>query len=188
MRYFLGVFALLILTVHPSYAQIDIASLCTKLTQHQPDEDVTYRAGVDVNGNAVVPADINAGFQPNTSFEIPVTIDLAERLNIDVDGLELEPSFGTLVYTGDNRVTYGGNDITDRALYLCNENGDTYSTSPEIVEKPSVVTEPTVKTDIHTSIPSVSVVDSVVIVPENNSSEIIEGDYGQDTINGIYND
>ncbi len=176
MKYFITLFVALFLT-SPVYAQTSISSLCTKLTQHQPDSDVTYQAGVDVNGNAVVPADINAGYQPNTNFEIPVTVDLAERLDIDIDGLELKPSFGTLVYTGDNRVMYEGQDITNRALYLCEDKGTTYSTNaePEIIE--TKVVEDT----------------QIVVQPdltplENNSAEIIEGDYGQDTINVIYND
>lgn len=161
----------LLLVSSPSQAQTSISSLCTKLTEHQPDSDVNYRAGVDVNGNSVVPADINNGFQPNTNFEIPVTVDLAERLNIDVKGLELKPSFGTLVYTGDNRILYEGQDITNRALYLCKDDGVVQSvdvnTKPEAVE---------------------SVIQSEAPRPENSPIEIIEGDYGDDTINVIYND
>lgn len=192
MRYLYLLFAVMILFPFNAFAQTSFETVCTRLTEHQPDNDVAYRAGVDVNGNPVVPADLNAGFQPNTSFEIPVTVDLAERLDIDIKGLELEPSFGTLVYTGeDNRVLYGGQDITSRALYLCNDNneGETYTT--ETVTDP--VNEITVDGDTNVVIESQPVVVPGTANPyenydENYSQEIIEGDYGQDTINGIYND
>ena len=43
---------------------------CQWLVRHVPDEDVSYKPGVDVKGNKVVPADLNGSY----SFELPKTV------------------------------------------------------------------------------------------------------------------
>lgn len=55
---------------------------CSKLVQHQPADDVTYKPGVDVNGKAVVPADLRGGYnmQIPEEINIQIGIDLADRL------------------------------------------------------------------------------------------------------------
>jgi hypothetical protein len=55
---------------------------CSKLVQHQPADDVTYKPGVDVRGKAVVPADIGGGSSITIPEEINIQIgiDLADRL------------------------------------------------------------------------------------------------------------
>ena len=57
---------------------------CQKLVRHQPRADVEYKAGVDVHGKAVAPADLNGGYQmtlPET-IDIQIGIDLADRLGL----------------------------------------------------------------------------------------------------------
>ena len=58
------------------------AAACARLVQHVPRDDVTYKPGVDVRGNAVVPADIGGGAAITMPDEINIQIgiDLADRL------------------------------------------------------------------------------------------------------------
>ncbi|MBT3400614.1 MAG: hypothetical protein HN420_11545 [Rhodospirillaceae bacterium] len=76
--------------------------------------DVSYRPGVDVNGNAVAPADLNA--QPQISvpdvISIPVTIDLATNLGINTPFLA-RPTVGEVQITRDGRVSFNGQPIGD---------------------------------------------------------------------------
>jgi hypothetical protein len=55
---------------------------CTKLVQHRPADDVTYKPGVDVRGKAVAPADLGGGYnmQIPDEINIQIGIDLADRL------------------------------------------------------------------------------------------------------------
>lgn len=51
--------ALFVFVSAPAFAQNDLA-LCRLRAQHVAAADVTYKPGVDVHGNPVVPADLNA--------------------------------------------------------------------------------------------------------------------------------
>lgn len=85
---------------------------CASLTAHVPAADVAYQPGVDVNGNAVAPADLNGGTQiavPDV-ISIPVTIDLATSLGIATNFLA-RPTVGTVEVTADGRVSYNGQPI-----------------------------------------------------------------------------
>jgi len=63
---------------------------CLYLEKHIPDADVTYRPGVDVNGDPVVPADLNG-----PQFQMPevVNFDLLVGLPLE-DPLRPEGSIG----------------------------------------------------------------------------------------------
>ena len=55
---------------------------CQRIVSHRPSADVEYKAGVDVHGKAVVPADVGGGYGitlPDT-VDIQIGIDLADRL------------------------------------------------------------------------------------------------------------
>jgi hypothetical protein len=55
---------------------------CQKLVQHVPNDDVTYKPGVDVRGQPVAPADLGGGYKldiPET-IDIQIGLDLADRL------------------------------------------------------------------------------------------------------------
>ena len=88
-------------------------------------QDAAYKPGVDVNGNAVAPADL-----PSTSavkipdiVEVPLTIDLAQRLNISVTGMEMKSTLGVMKVYKDGRVTYDDKDITTDAKSYCANGG-----------------------------------------------------------------
>jgi len=87
---------------------------CSRLVTHVAAADVNYRPGVDVNGNAVAPADLNA--QPQIRMpdviSIPVTIDLATNLGIDTPFLA-RPTVGEVQITRDGRVSFNGQPIGD---------------------------------------------------------------------------
>jgi hypothetical protein len=89
---------------------------CSRLTAHVPAADVAYQPGVDVNGNAVAPADLNGGTQiavPDV-IAIPVTIDLATTLGINTNFLA-RPTVGTVEVTSDGRVSYNGQPVGGHA-------------------------------------------------------------------------
>lgn len=52
--------------------------VCQKVTRHRPAEDVTYQAGVDVEGNPVTPADLPRG---RVNYELPDTVVFDLPLN-----------------------------------------------------------------------------------------------------------
>ena len=85
---------------------------CSRLVTHVAAADVNYRPGVDVNGNAVAPADLNA--QPQIAvpdvISIPVTVDLATNLGIDTPFLA-RPTVGEVQITRDGRVSFNGQPI-----------------------------------------------------------------------------
>ncbi|MGE4313671.1 MAG: hypothetical protein AB7E85_05300 [Pseudobdellovibrionaceae bacterium] len=115
-------YAFLVLAFTRAYAQeVTIEEFCSQLSEHVPSADVAYKAGVDVRGKAVVPADLNNASRLNvpTAFEIPVTVQLAESLGLSAGEFDLEPSFGYLTLTPENRVLYNGQDITARAQNSC---------------------------------------------------------------------
>ena len=104
------IFAVFLVILAPAHAQTTLQiteSDCSQLVTHVASSDVSYRPGVDVNGNAVVPADLNA--QPQIAvpdvISIPVTIDLATNLGINTPFLA-RPTVGEVQTTRDGRVTF----------------------------------------------------------------------------------
>jgi hypothetical protein len=104
------IFAVFLVILAPAHAQTTLQiteSDCSQLVTHVASSDVSYRPGVDVNGNAVAPADLNA--QPQIAvpdvISIPVTIDLATNLGINTPFLA-RPTVGEVQTTRDGRVTF----------------------------------------------------------------------------------
>lgn len=57
---------------------------CQQIVYHTPADDVAFVPGVDVSGNAVVPADLNGGHSITAPEEVTIDIrlDLAQRLGL----------------------------------------------------------------------------------------------------------
>ena len=57
---------------------------CKALTRHQPESSVTYKSGVNVRGEPVVPADVDGSYPIDlpATIKIEIGIDLADRLGI----------------------------------------------------------------------------------------------------------
>ncbi len=93
---------------------------CSRLVAHVPAPDVAYRPGVDVEGNAVAPADLGgarARIPAPESITFPLTLDLAERLGIDDANLLARPVIGVVEVTRDGRVTFDGEPLTSDAAH-----------------------------------------------------------------------
>jgi hypothetical protein len=78
----LGIFcSVFALSAHAESVKLSTGD-CSKLVQHQPAADVTYKPGVDVHGKAVAPADLGGGYNMPMPEEINIQIgiDLADRL------------------------------------------------------------------------------------------------------------
>ncbi len=77
-----------------------------------------YQGGVSVDGKPVVPADLDPA--PVQSVRIPLTVDLAQRMNeILPDGLKLESQTGIVDILGNGHVLFNGKDMTGPANVLC---------------------------------------------------------------------
>ncbi len=115
------VFALLVFAV-PAMAN-ELPPECRMLPEHKAQADVAYQPGVDVNGKAVVPADINAApIAVPERIVMPLTIQMAQLLqNNNVQGLNLESTLGFLEIEQNGRVTYDGQDITSQVYVLCDK-------------------------------------------------------------------
>lgn len=63
------------------------ATDCQRLVRHQPSADVAYKPGVDVNGNAVAPADLPGSVTIKTPTEVTfdVTYDLLSNYGVASD-------------------------------------------------------------------------------------------------------
>lgn len=108
--------------------------ICKQLYVHKPTADTNYQAGVDVNGKAVAPADLpgttNFAAAPGDYIDVPLTVDLAKRLNQPVpDGVKMEGVMGNLRLYKDGRIVSNGQDISQQANVMCG-NGAPASVPP----------------------------------------------------------
>lgn len=116
-------YLLLMILLFPFAAQAKTQSdaVCKTLTKYKKVNNVTYQPGVDVNGNAVVPADAN---EPPMIIEsvtrVPLTVNLAQRLfHLQGTGIEMDGDFGLLEIHPDGRVLYGDQDWTSDIKAVC---------------------------------------------------------------------
>lgn len=110
--------------------------MCEKMyVGHTPSPDVSYQAGVDVDGNAVTPADLSAPVAVVPDFlEVPMTYDLARAMKLSLpEGVEMNAVIGTLKLYKNGRVEYNGQDISAPASEFC---GTTLPVEPPVTEIP----------------------------------------------------
>ena len=100
--------------------------ICEQLYVHTPSEDVAYKPGVDVDGNAVAPADLPAQGAAMTVpdyIEVPLTVDMAQRLNQPVpEGVKMEGVIGNLRLYKDGRISYNGTDVLAHTSAMCGKD------------------------------------------------------------------
>lgn len=113
--------AIFVLVSVPAFAQNDLA-LCRLRAQHVAAADVAYKPGVDVHGNLVVPADLNAvpSMVPDV-IKIPMNIDLAQRLGKVPVGIDMKSEMGMAEIHHDGRVTFNGQDMTQQVAVVCGD-------------------------------------------------------------------
>lgn len=109
--------------------RIDPAA-CQWVTRHHPSADVEYKPGVDVNGNAVAPADLpgSGGIDLPQDINIAITVNTAKRLGIPANDLyKGEVQVGMVTVRG-NQVLFNGKPIQPEAeqelLVLCRQKGE----------------------------------------------------------------
>ncbi|MEO5373927.1 MAG: hypothetical protein H7840_06550 [Alphaproteobacteria bacterium] len=95
-------------------ARIDRAA-CARLVEHVPADDVAYRPGVDVRGNAVAPANVGGGRSIKVPEEISIDIgrDIASKYMPGVAGGYGKTSVGT-VTVKNGKTYFNGEPIADR--------------------------------------------------------------------------
>jgi len=153
MMYFMLAFLMFFMAL-PAHAQEALVSIdCPPALKHDGG-DVAYTPGVDVDGNAVVGADLNAVENPVVwPIRVPVRMDMLEQFGVDLpeateDALSLnEVDLAYVEFYEDGSVLYNGQDLTQQVSPVCHEGLDN-------------------KTD---DIPAVRA--------DENSGEIIEGQY-----------
>jgi len=106
------------------------AKNCRFLTSHRPHDDVAYKAGVDVRGKAVTPADIapprDLGIKDKISFRLILDVAAEYRSGATAltkfkehPGLKGDLDFGEIIIK-DGKVTLDGQDLSaehQSALY-----------------------------------------------------------------------
>ncbi len=87
---------------------------CGEVVAHVPDAGVAYAPGVDVNGNAVAPADLPDNASPISadSFPIFLTLDLKKKFHVPDSAklFKLQAVVGLITIQG-NRVLFNGQPI-----------------------------------------------------------------------------
>lgn len=135
----------------PAWAQEEdgIPPECRLLPDHKANADVAYKPGVDVHGKPVVPADLNATPMVDTdTIVVPLSVDLAQRINSSVAGLQLEGNLGYLEITKDGRVSHNGQDWTSQVHVLCGKepvSADGQPPKDVIKYEPAMPPKPAVK-------------------------------------------
>lgn len=108
-------------TAAAAHDEVEVtASDCARLIQHQPDPGVAFVPNVDLRGRPVAPADLPGSpqIQVPESFNIPITVDLAERLGIPPGGdadFSAEAHIGHVDVEPGGRAFFNGQPLQDEA-------------------------------------------------------------------------
>ena len=123
-RWDVGFPFLFMFMITPAIAQENLPAACKLLSDHH---NVVYQPGVDVDGNAVVPADINAAPMGGVLdvVKVPLEFDLAQRISgLNIDGVRQgfnsdSSSLGMIEIHQTGKVIYNGQDITRPMMNIC---------------------------------------------------------------------
>ena len=173
----IAIIAMLTLLSPAAHAQTVTESRLTTLcqqraTDHTPNVSAEYQPGIDVDGDAVVPADIGTTLDKSIyPLRIPLEMDILERFNVDLpEDFITEANIADIMVYEDGRVTYNGQDISAQLDELCVEN--------KVIVTPSK-TAPKTQT-IQTPKPTTTTSDGQVEIEPLDppqESEIIKGEY-----------
>jgi hypothetical protein len=106
---------------------------CAALQRYVPAPDVNYTPGVDADGNAVAPADLDSGTPPlemPSDITIAITSLLQQRFGIPADPNSYKPEayIGTVTVKADGRAYFNDQPLQDDAAYelaqLCQKRGN----------------------------------------------------------------
>lgn len=91
---------------------ITVGDPCDALEPYEPAPDVAYKPGVDVDGNAVAPADVPGSdslIGPDHEYKIPLEVPLDQATDTS-SGSGVEAVAGSDIQVGE--LTVVGNDVT----------------------------------------------------------------------------
>lgn len=99
---------------------------CVRAAQYASGQEAAYQPGVNRQGKAVVPADVQDGRREliGESISIIISSDLEERFGIPHDSplLEAEAIVGIVnVRLSDGRLTFNGAPLTSQEAYALSE-------------------------------------------------------------------
>lgn len=102
---------------------------CAALTAYEPSEDVAYQPGVDVDGNAVAPADLHDSgslhLAQDREYWFDVSVPLNQAIDIDADS-NLGPVGQSEIYVGsvsvkDGQVFFDGEPLGSQEAHALAE-------------------------------------------------------------------
>ena len=103
----------------------DDNAVCKILATHSSTNNVVYQAGVDVNGNPVVPAQLNSDpiIDSLNIVKVPLNINLAQRVSrLSGQGIQMDAPLGMLEIHQDGKIKYNGEDWTKPVMTLCGKS------------------------------------------------------------------
>lgn len=160
MKKFVLTILLLTVSAFPAYAQNEPA-LCKLRAQHVARADAAYKPGVDVQGNPVMPADVNAApsMVPDI-VRIPMTVELAKYMNIVPKGVELKAGTGLVEIFKNGHVAYNGLDISSQIATLCDDEVPAAAPAPAAALPPQTLGQITVPAPVAPAAPQVPPVEA----------------------------
>jgi len=178
MKY--NLLSIVFLVVFVTQARANTNTLCDTIN-HVPNDDVTYRHSPNV-----VPADLNAVPISLGDVEIPLTAYLVQELGLTIPISAMK--LGSVTVKENGSVMYQGKDISSNAQTACGKNTNSkdlpLKTPETIIEKKEVKKDPA--NDRQVSVEPVK--SSPLPKQTSNQDSSIRGGFGQDHINGTYND
>ena len=123
MRKFIGFFIVILFLSLPVWANdkpVLDEEICKHFVVHKPKVDdngqVKYKAGVDVNGNPVIEADVTPSIVISLEeYNFPLTIDMAKYIGMDVPaGIMGEARLGS-VTVKNGEVKFNGQTLDEKA-------------------------------------------------------------------------
>ena len=116
---------LLVTFTNQAHAADDKDKVCKLVSTYSPAQNVVYQAGVDVNGNPVVGADLNTSpmNEALNIIKVPLNVDLAQRVaRLTGQGIEMNAPLGMLEIQQNGKITYNGEDWTKPVMTLCGQS------------------------------------------------------------------
>jgi len=87
---------------------------CQSVTIHEPDPGVAYQPGVDVDGNAVAPAELGGASEPLVGPEHEYRIDITTRLGDALSG----PAGSGVDFVEDSEIGIGEVTVREGRAYF----------------------------------------------------------------------
>ena len=108
--------------------QMMVRAFCQQVVAYQSSGDADYVPGIDIDGNAITPADLS-------TIEVPIVDPVDFNFEVDIadyfdltgafpEGSKVEPVLADLEIYQDGRILYNGQDISVPVLERCREDVD----------------------------------------------------------------